>query len=168
MPSAEQQASDRTSSRRVGVPDVRGLSAEAHELLHVRLKLNARPPTPWVDGFDGPPNAEPGHEGASRRVLPDLGDGDLESSVLGADDRIERADRAYETAVLPPIRAPLGRHRLESEDRERRLRDARERAAGLGPAAPHLPHMNDEVSLDAAEPAPATSRTPDTVSGAGL
>jgi hypothetical protein len=118
--------------------------------------------------FDGPPNAEPGLRVRHDEIYLDVGDGDLESSVLEANDRIERADRAYETAVLPPVRAPLGRHRLESEDRERSSRDARDRAAGPGPAAPDLPHTNDEVSLDAAEPAPATSRTPATVSGAGL
>ncbi len=61
MPSTEQQASDWTSTRRVSVPDVRGLSADSHDRPPARpSKLNVRPPAPWVDGFDDLPNSERG------------------------------------------------------------------------------------------------------------
>ena len=133
MSSTLPQASDWTPIQRSAAPEVRGLSAEAHDRLHVRLKLNVRPPADWVNAFDNLPQTDHVMTVRQDEVHLNLPDGELEIYVREADARIEAANREYQTAVLPPIRAARERQRIEGEDAERRVRDARVKAATFVP-----------------------------------
>ena len=129
MSSTLQQPADWTPIRRAAAPDVRGLSAEAHDRLHVRLRLNVRPPAGWVKAFDGLPQTDHVMTVRQDEVYLNLPDEELEIYVREADARIEATNREYETSVLPPIRSARERQRVEGEDAERRVRDARLKAA---------------------------------------
>lgn len=134
MSSTLQQAPDWTPIRRSAAPDVRGLSAEAHDRLHVRLKLNVRPPADWVKAFDDLPQTERAMAVRQDEVYLNLPDAELESYVREADARIAATNQEYETSVLPPIRSARERQRTEGEDAERRVREARLTAASFVPS----------------------------------
>jgi hypothetical protein len=120
--------------RRESAPDVRGISAESSERLHVRLMLTTRPPAEWVLAFQDAPSTKERMTVHQSEIYLNPPDAELESYVAEADKRIESANRFYETTVLPGIQAAQDKRRDEEADDRRRIEDAKHRAQKLEPS----------------------------------
>jgi hypothetical protein len=165
MSATLQQAPVWASIRRAAAPEVRGLSAESHDRLHVRLRLNIRPSADWVGVFEGLPRTEHAMTVRQDEIYLNPPDSELAVYVREADERIEAANRRYETSILPAMRASQERQRIEVEDSARRIGDARLQAADLLPATGEGTGRSAHTSTDdrsigtPASQAPAVSTT---------
>jgi hypothetical protein len=120
--------------RRESIPDVKGISAEAPERLHVRLKLSTRPPAEWVHAFQDVPSTKEVMTVHQNEIYLTPPDAELEGYVAEADERIEVANRSYETTVLPTLQAAQDKQHDEDADDRRRVDDAKHRAEKLEPS----------------------------------
>jgi hypothetical protein len=124
--------------RRDSVPDVRGISAEAPERLHVRLKLSTRPPAEWVHAFQDVPSKKQVMTVHQNEIYLTPPDAELEVYVAEADERIQVANQSYEATVLPALQAAQDKRRDDDADDRRRIDDAKHRAQTLEPSRPEV------------------------------
>jgi hypothetical protein len=168
MSATLQQAPVWASIRRAAAPEVRGLSAESHDRLHVRLRLNIRPSADWVSVFEGLPTTEHAMAVRQDEIYLNPPDSELALYVREADRRIEAANRRYESSVLPAMRASQERQRLDVEESARRIGDARLEAASLLPATGEDTGRSVHASMEERSIGTPASEGPDAPTTAGL
>jgi hypothetical protein len=118
-----------------GKVNVRGFVQESSglEALDVRITLSALPPAQWVDFFMEPETVDLEIDarinGATVVVQP--ADDMLEAYVAEVDRRITDSNARYENEFLPELQRREDQRQAQVDERERRLEDARRRAAAL-------------------------------------